>query len=78
MIFHLILLFWVGTYDLWGGFSGTISTLLSSVFMKYKAGAQYAELSSITSQLEQFESARPADCTVGLKATNKSQQSGNR
>ena len=38
--------------------------------MKYKAGAQYAELSSFTSQLEQLEFARSADCTVGLKATS--------
>lgn len=56
------------THDLWGGFSGTTSMVLSSLLKKYKAGAQYADLSSFTLQLEQPDLARSADCAVELKA----------
>lgn len=47
--------------------------VLLSEFQKYRAGVQYAELSSFTSQLVQLDSARSTDNEVGLKAIAKGQ-----
>lgn len=55
------------TYDLCGGFSGTTSTVPSSCW-KYRAGVQYADLSSSTPQLVHFELRRSSELDVGLNA----------
>lgn len=57
----------IETHDLWGGFSGTISTVPLSC-MKYMAGLQYADMSCATPQLVQLDSSRSSAVAVVLKA----------
>jgi len=58
-------------YDLWGGFSGTTCHELSSVFMKYSAGVQYAEWSCFTPQLTHLDFNRSSAVEVKLKADHR-------
>lgn len=58
------------TYDLCGGFSGTTSNWPLSC-IKYIAGVQYADMSSATPQLVQFDFKRSSEVEVALKANKK-------
>ena len=64
----------VSTYALKGGFSGTSSMVPSSP-MKYRGGAQYADLSWATPQLVHFDLSKSSEVDFGEKAKKTNQYS---